>query len=178
MQDPMQDPGSGMEAGDPHENEETPSVEDLEALDCMIERYLHDKGALMPVLQEINATYNYLPEGMLRYVARRLNIPLVQVFHVATFYNVFSLEPRGEHLIRVCVGTACHVRGSNRLLTGLKSSIGVEPGETTGDRKFTLETVRCLGCCALSPCMVIDAKTHARLRPDALPKLLSSGDEG
>ena len=147
-------------------------VHDPEAVDQIIDRYEGEKGALMPVLQDVNAEYNYLPEGVLRHVAHRLDLPLSQVLHVATFYNVFSLEPRGRYLVRVCVGTSCHVRGGFRILESLQKQLGILPGETTPDRKFSLETVRCVGCCALSPCIVIDTTTHARLRPDAVAALL------
>jgi NADH-quinone oxidoreductase subunit E len=144
----------------------------LEDVDQIIHRYEGEKGSLMPVLQDVNAEYSYLPEEVLRHVAHELDLPLSQVLHVATFYNVFSLEPRGKHLIRVCDGTSCHVRGGFRILAGLEKQLGVHPGETTADMKFTLETVRCVGCCALSPCIVIDTTTHARLRPDAVAALL------
>lgn len=144
----------------------------LDAADQIIDRYEGKKGALMPVLQDVNAEYNYLPEEVLRYVAHRLDLPLTQVLHVATFYNVFSLEPRGRYLIRVCIGTSCHVRGGFRILESLQKQLGILPGETTPDMQFSLETVRCVGCCALSPCIVIDNTTHARLRPDAVAPLL------
>jgi len=144
----------------------------LEAADQIIDRYEGEKGALMPVLQDVNAEYSYLPEEVLRHVAHRLDLPLSQVLHVATFYNVFSLEPRGRYLVRVCVGTSCHVRGGFRILESLQKQLGILPGETTPDMQFSLETVRCVGCCALSPCIVIDTTTHARLRPDAVAALL------
>lgn len=140
----------------------------------IISRYKHEKGALMPVLQDVNAAYHYLPEKILRYVAKELDLHLSQVFQVATFYNAFSLQPRGKYVVRVCIGTSCHVRGSGRLLDNLQSTLGIAPGETTENRLFTLETVRCLGCCALSPVVVVGKKTYGRLRPDALPKLLAS----
>ena len=147
-------------------------IHDPEVVDQIIDRYEGEKGALMPVLQDVNAEYNYLPEEVLRHVANRLDLPLSQVLHVATFYNVFSLEPRGRYLVRVCVGTSCHVRGGFRILESLQKQLGILPGETTPDRQFSLETVRCVGCCALSPCIVIDTTTHARLRPDAVAALL------
>lgn len=147
-------------------------LHDLEAVDQIIDKYEGEKGALMPVLQDVNAEYNYLPEEALRHVAHQLDLPLTQVLHVATFYNVFSLEPRGKYLVRVCVGTSCHVRGGFRILESLQKQLGILPGETTPDMQFSLETVRCVGCCALSPCIVIDTTTHARVRPDAVAALL------
>lgn len=119
--------------------------------------------SLIPVLQEIQERYRYLPEPMLREVAERLHVPLPEVFHVATFYNCFSLEPVGEHLIQVCMGTACHVRGAplvlDRILRDLKLS---RPG-TTPDMQFTVRTVRCVGCCGLAPVVRVDQDTFAHL---------------
>ncbi len=125
-------------------------------LDQIIEEYSDEAGPLIPVLQDINQHYNYLPELALKYVSERLEIPLNQVYHVATFYKAFSLEPRGKHLIRVCMGTACHVRGSAGVLSELERKLDIKAGETTDDLKFTLETVNCLGACALGPVVVID----------------------
>jgi NADH:ubiquinone oxidoreductase subunit E len=160
------------------EVKEKPEVElssqDLEKVNYIINQHKDEKGALMPVLQDINSDYHYLPENILKYVAQKLDVPLSQVFQVATFYNVFSLTPRGKYTIRACVGTSCHVRGSGRILDRLKKYLGITPGETTRDLGFSLETVRCVGCCALSPCVVINNKTYARLRPDAVSKLIKT----
>ncbi len=140
--------------------QEVPSIRDsidedtLKKYDAVISK--HEGGALIPVLQDINATFNYLPADALACVAEKLELPLSQVFHVATFYTAFSLEPRGEHLIKVCLGTACHVRGGHGVLDEIVRQLGIQPGETTEDKKFTLETVNCLGCCALGPVVVID----------------------
>jgi NADH:ubiquinone oxidoreductase subunit E len=154
--------------------EEALGVKEVRILEKIVRKHKDNRGALMPVLQDINARYNYLPEHALRFVSRELHIPLPQVLHVSTFYNVFSLEPRGKYIIRVCVGTSCHVRGSGRILDKLQKQLNIGPGESTPDLRFTLETVRCLGCCALSPCIVVDKKTHARLRPDAISALLKT----
>lgn len=113
-------------------------------------------GNLIAVLQEIQDRDNYLSEKALRDVSARLSIPLIDVYGVATFFRAFSLKPRGKHVCTVCVGTACHVRGSERILTRLEERLGVSAGETTKDRKFTLETVNCLGCCALGPVVKFD----------------------
>jgi NADH-quinone oxidoreductase subunit E len=101
-----------------------------------------------------------LPETALRYVAEKLEIQLSEVYHVATFFTAFSLTPRGKHLIRVCMGTACHVRGAQRVLETIQRKLGIGPGETTKDRKYTLETVNCLGCCALGPVVVVEDEYH------------------
>jgi NADH:ubiquinone oxidoreductase subunit E len=140
--------------------------EDLKIIDEILGKHKDEKGALMPVLQAINAEYSYLPEGILRYVADVLNIPLSQIYTIATFYNAFSLTPRGRHTIQVCLGTSCHVRGAPKVLEAFERKLGIAAGETTENRKFSLETVRCVGCCSLAPVIRIDADTHARLRSD------------
>jgi len=127
---------------------------------------------LIAVLQDIQERFHYLPEEALRAVARRLRVPLTQVFHVATFYNCFSLEPVGTHLVQVCMGTACHVRGAGRVLDRFLRDLKLaEPG-TTGDHEFTLRTVRCVGCCALAPVVRVDANTHPHLTQAKVPGLL------
>ena len=115
---------------------------------------------LIPVMQAINEEYKYLPKNILKYVAQELEIPFSQVYHVATFYTSFSLKPRGKHTLKVCMGTACHVRGSPRVFDEIKRHLKIEPGETTEDGLFTLETVNCLGACAIGPVVVIDNKYY------------------
>jgi NADH-quinone oxidoreductase subunit E len=134
--------------------------EDIKNLDSILKKYEGKEGALIPVMQEINALYNYLPEDALHYVSEQLDVLPSTVYHVATFYKSFTLEPRGRHLIKVCMGTACHVRGSDRVLDIIEEELGISPGETTEDLMFTLETVNCLGCCALGPVVVIGSEYH------------------
>lgn len=127
---------------------------------------------LIPILQEIQEQFHYLPEEALREVSRRLHIPLTEVFHVATFYNCFSLEPVGDHLIQVCLGTACHVRGAPRVLDRILRELKLgEPG-TTKDLAFTVRTVRCIGCCGLAPVARVDASAHPHLTQAKVPGLL------
>ncbi len=145
---------------------------ELVKIDTVLERYADEEGVLISVLQDINEEFNYLPENALRYISEKLDIPLSQIYHVATFYTAFSLTPRGEHIVKVCQGTACHVRGSTRVLEELERALAIGPGETTGDLKFTLETVNCLGACALGPVVVIDDKYHST-SPANVEKLLS-----
>ena len=128
--------------------------------DRVLDRYPDKKGALLPILQDINAEYHYLPEDALRYVSETLDIPLAKVFHVATFFTAFSLKPRGLHTIKVCLGTACHVRGSPKVLEAVSRKLGIAPGETTPDGEVTLETVNCLGACALGPTVMVDEEYH------------------
>ncbi|MEM2868846.1 MAG: NAD(P)H-dependent oxidoreductase subunit E [Thermoplasmata archaeon] len=134
--------------------------EKKERYDRILERYPEKKGALVPILQDINAEFRYLPEEALRYVSERLGLPLSRVYHVATFFTAFSLKPRGVHTVRVCLGTACHVRGSRRVLETIERRLGIKPGETTPDGLFTLETVNCLGACALGPVVLVDEEYY------------------
>ena len=125
-------------------------------VDKSIDQHKHERSPLISVLQDINIELGYLPGDMLRYISRELEIPLSTVYHVSTFYTAFSLVPRGEHIIRVCMGTACHVRGAARILDALENRLEITAGQTTKDMQFTLETVNCLGACAMGPVIVID----------------------
>ncbi|MDH7498880.1 MAG: NAD(P)H-dependent oxidoreductase subunit E [candidate division NC10 bacterium] len=129
-------------------------------------------SSLIQVMQDVNLQFRYLPENILNYLAQRLQVPLPQVYHVATFYTAFSLEPRGEHTIKVCVGTACHARGSAQVLTEMERILGIQAGQTTPDCKFSLETVNCVGCCALGPVVVVDNEYHS-VRPSKVEALVS-----
>lgn len=143
-----------------HDAKEKLEERDIKKVDEFIRKHGKEKDALIPIMQEINDDYNYLPKNILKYIAQELEIPLSQVYHVATFYTSFSLKPRGIHTIKVCMGTACHVRGSPRVLDEIKRHLNIEPGETTKDGVFTLETVNCLGACALGPVVVVDDEYH------------------
>ncbi len=138
----------------------------------ILERYAGDQSAVIRALQDIQEQYNYLPKEMLEMTAQRLDVPLTQVLRAATFYKQFSLEPRGKHCINVCMGTACHVRGGQLILERLQRELDVEPGGTTKDMQFSLEIVRCIGCCSIAPVIRIDDDTHGRLRQNRLPRLL------
>lgn len=132
-------------------------------LDFIIDKYDSKKEFLITILQEIQEKYNYLPKNTLIYVSEKLSVPLIQVYSVATFYKTFSLKPRGKHIINACVGTACHVRGGRRIVDEVKRKLNVNVGETTPDKLFTLETVRCLGCCALGPVVLIDDNYYSHM---------------
>ena len=132
----------------------------LKRINKIIQPFLNKKGSLIQALQDINIEYNYLPEFALEYVSERFNTPLSEIYHIATFYTSFSLQPCGEHLIKVCMGTACYSRGAPRILEEIERRIGIKAGETTEDLKFTLQTVNCLGCCALGPVVMIDNNYH------------------
>ncbi|MEI7436541.1 MAG: NAD(P)H-dependent oxidoreductase subunit E, partial [bacterium] len=145
------------------------------AVDAALGGHAPARSSLIAVLQDVNAACGYLPETALRMVSDRLDLPLSDVYHVATFYTAFSLKPRGRHTVKVCTGTACHVRGAPRILDDLSRLLNVAPGETTPDGQFTLETVNCLGACALGPVVVIDGRYY-QASPAALPKLLAGVD--
>ncbi|KYK37941.1 MAG: NAD(P)H-dependent oxidoreductase subunit E [Theionarchaea archaeon] len=147
------------------------SDDDIEKLDYILEKYEGKKSDLVPVLQEINALYNYLPEDALRYVSEQLDIPLGTVYHVASFYKSFTLEPRGRLHIKVCTGTACHVRGAPRVLDLIEQHLGIKPGETSADGEYSLETVNCLGACAMGPVVIINDEYHSTA-PRKVEKLL------
>lgn len=130
------------------------------------------EGLLIPVLQDIQAHYRYLPEPALREVSKKLGIPLRDIYGVATFYRAFTLIPRGEHEVTVCLGTACHVRGGANIVNTLSTDLGISPGKTTPDGKFTLETVNCLGCCAIGPIVVVDGEYHGEMNSQKARKLI------
>jgi NADH-quinone oxidoreductase subunit E len=129
----------------------------------LLDRFADERANLIPLLQEIQATFSYLPEEALRRVARKLQIPVTQVYQVATFYRCFSLKPRGRHLVQVCLGTACHVRGGDLVLERAQTETGAGLTGTSPDLEFTVEPVRCLGCCGLAPVMRVDRDTFAHL---------------
>ena len=136
-----------------------------ENVEAIINKYGGNHDSVISILQDVQAEYHYLPETALRLVAKHLELPLIQVYGVATFFKAFSLKPRGEHLVRVCVGTACHVRGAQSVLDEVKRQLGIGEGETTEDMMFTLETVNCLGACALGPIMVVDGEYYGEMSP-------------
>jgi NADH-quinone oxidoreductase subunit E len=144
-----------------------------EALETILNRYDRDRTQVVSVLQDIQDEERYLSQEALTYVAEALDMPRSQVYGLATFYRAFSLEPRGEHTIVVCTGTACHVRGAPRLVDELCRRLVVAPGGTTADRKFTLETVNCLGACALGPLVVVDGNYHGQMSPNKVDALLA-----
>jgi NADH-quinone oxidoreductase subunit E len=136
---------------------------DQERIDQIIDEHRGEASALIQVLLGIQTEQHWLPKEALQRVSQRLGVPLARVQHIATFYKAFSLVPKGRHQVHVCLGTACHVRGAPRVLNTLEDLTGIKPGETDMDLKFSLETVNCLGCCALGPVIEIDGKTHGKV---------------
>jgi NADH-quinone oxidoreductase subunit E len=147
-------------------------VNDDEKVKTIVDKYNGKHDSVIAILQDVQSEYHYLPEHALRAVASQLGLPLIQICGVATFFKAFSLKPRGEHTVTVCLGTACHVRGAPAVLDEAKRQLGVEPGNTTDDMRFTLETVNCLGACALGPIMVIDGKYHGQMSPRKAKRVL------
>lgn len=146
----------------------------MDRIDRIIDKYACETGVLIQLLLEIQRELNWIPPEAIIRINKRLKIPVSEIYRVASFYTALSLKPRGQHLVRVCAGTACYVRGGPRILDSVERTLGVRAGETTPDGKFTLETVNCLGCCALGPVVEIDGQYHGKLSAASVKKLLSS----
>ena len=142
----------------------------------ILDKYGSDKGSLVPVLQDTQAEFGYLVREALEEISAGLGVSLSQVYSVATFFRSFSLTPRGRHLINVCLGTACHVRGAVRILETIERETGIKTGETSEDLRFTLETVNCVGACALGPIVIIDEKYSGEMKTNRVKPLLNSHD--
>ena len=151
--------------------------EDLERMKKIIEEYNHKEGALVPILHEINISYSYLPENILRYISEELDIPLSLIYRIATFYNAFSLKPKGKYTINVCLGTACYIKGGSRILAAFERGLGIKAGETTEGLMFGLGTISCFGCCGQAPVVVVNEDLHGHFRVTKVPKLIKSYKE-
>jgi len=147
---------------------------DLEKVDEVVAPYLNKKGVMIPILQKIQEEYGYLPRPAMEKAARKLRIPISQMYGVATFYAQFHLAPRGRNIIRVCKGTACHIQGAGKISDRISEILGIGTGDTTEDLRFTLEEVACIGACALAPVMMINDDPHGRLTPDRIKDILDS----
>ncbi len=143
-------------------------------VDTILEKYGDDKGALIQVLLEVQQASNWISPETMRRIGERLQIPLSRIYRVASFYKAMSLTPRGRHLVRVCLGTACHVRGGMKVMDRVEETLHIKGGETTPDMKFTLERVNCLGCCAMGPVMVVDGEYHGKLQVSKVEEVLES----
>ena len=141
---------------------------------AILNRYQRDPSLLVSILQDVQAEFLYLPEEAIKEVSQELGIPLTRVYSVSTFFKAFSLSPLGRHLINVCLGTACHVRGAAKVLDGMEHELDILPGETTQDFRFTLETVNCVGACALGPIVIVDGKYHGQMTPGKVSSVLKN----
>jgi len=144
----------------------------LEKVKDITKKFKVMKGALIPVLHEVQKLFGYLPEEALQVVSEELNISMSEIYGVSTFYSQFTLEPKGEHIIKVCLGTACYVKGAQDILERFSSILEVEVGKTIRDGKFTLEAARCLGACGLAPVIIVDDKVYGRLIPDDVIRII------
>lgn len=145
-------------------------------IDEVLDRYPAEQGVLIQLLLDLQDEFNWIPKEAVLRVSEKLQIPVSQVYRVASFYKAMSLMPRGKHTVNVCLGTACHVRGGPRVMDKVEENLKIKAGETTQDMKFTLERVNCLGCCALGPVMVVDKDYHGKLSPTKVKEVLDSYD--
>ena len=145
---------------------------DLELVDLIVDRYQEKRTALISILHDVQDRYKYLPEEALKMVASRLGMDINEIYGVATFYKAFTLVPQGKHSVTLCLGTACHVRGGPKILRELKSLLHIEPGQTTADRQFSLNTVNCMGVCAIGPVMFVDGKFYGEMNPLKAKKII------
>jgi NADH-quinone oxidoreductase subunit E len=141
-------------------------------IDRIIRQYGEKESVILAILQDIQAKEKYLPKEVLEQVSQKMRIPMTNIFRISTFYNALSIKPRGRHKIDVCLGTACHVRGGTKIIDKLSRDLAIQVGETTKDKRFTLESVRCVGCCSLGPVMVVDGNVFGRLTQEKVPGLL------
>jgi len=144
----------------------------LDRVNQIIDGYGADRAVILAVLQDIQREYNYLPREALELAAGRLDMPLGEIYRMATFFTAFSLQPKGEYVCKVCLGTACHVRGGARILEAVERELDIKAGQTTSDGKFSLEAVRCVGACALGPIVMVNEEPHAYMTPDKASKLI------
>lgn len=149
------------------------SKEDKEKIDKSVEKYQADPGSLISILQEVQNIFGYLPKESLSYLSQKLKVPESRIWGIVTFYAQFYLEPRGKNIIRICQGTACHVKGAKKVLDRLQKILGIEPGETTEDLNFSLETVRCLGTCFLAPVVMVNQDYFGKLTPDRVEQVIN-----
>jgi NADH:ubiquinone oxidoreductase subunit E len=147
---------------------------DYVELDGIIEgEFNRDQENLIMILQAIQNRYNFLPQAALRYLAEKIEVPISRIYGIGTFYSTFSLVPRGRNIVSICLGTACHVRGGDRVMERIRDNLKIGDGETTPDKSFTLESVRCLGCCSLGPVLKVNEDVHGRVTSEDAPKILS-----
>lgn len=147
---------------------------EIDKIDVIIDKYHEEASSLLQILLEIQSENSWLPKEALTRVSQRLDVPLTRIQHIVTFYKAFSLVPKGRHKVHICVGTACHVRGATRILDTVEDAIGIKPGETDLELKFSLETVNCLGCCALGPVMEVNGKVHGKMSPNKTSEALKT----
>jgi NADH-quinone oxidoreductase subunit E len=144
----------------------------------IVKKHGGDKSGMIAVLQDIQEAFNYIPKEALKAASKAMNVPFSRVYEAATFYTAFSLKPRGENIVKICLGTACHVRGASALEDKFERTLGIKPGETTKDKKFSLETVNCVGACALGPVVVINTEYHGQMTMKKIDKIIENINKG
>jgi NADH:ubiquinone oxidoreductase subunit E len=149
-----------------------------QCIDTIVDRYGANRQFSLAILQDTQRTYNYLPREALEHIAKRLDIPLSEVYRLATFFAAFSLEPKGEYVIKICLGTACHVQSGPRILEQLERDLGIEAGQTTADGRFSVEGVRCLGACALAPVILVNEEVHGKMSSATVSRLIKTLSKG
>jgi len=149
---------------------------DQKKIDQIVEKYAGEEGVLIQLLLDVQKELNWVPKEAIQRISERLQVPLSQIYRVTSFYKSMSLKPKGRHLVSVCLGTACQVRDGPRVMDRIRGILGVNPGETTPDMKFTLERVNCLGCCALGPVMVVNGEYYGKMMPAKAEEILKSYD--
>lgn len=148
-------------------------MREKDKLSEIVKKYGKDKSQLVSILQDVQTAYHYLPKEALDKLSKKMDIPQSQIYSLATFFRAFSLKPRGEHIVNVCLGTACHVRGGELILESLERQLNIKRGDTTGDMKFTLESVNCMGCCATGPVVKIDDEYYGHMTNDKVEPMLN-----
>ena len=152
------------------------TVQETERVDQIVDRYAGEEGTLIQILLDVQREYGWLPREVLVRISERLGIPVTRAYRIASFYTAMSLTPVGRHMVSVCLGTACHVRGGPRILDKAEQVLGIKAGQTTEDMKFTLQRVNCLGCCALGPVMVVDGEAHGKLSTASVEDIIDKYD--
>lgn len=166
--------GPGVGVSDGKRIETQVEEEDREVIEEILSEYGTTRDSLLPILQEVNNRFNYLPEPVLAHLSQDLDVSISHIHKLATFYNSFNLKPRGEHTITVCLGTACHVKGGESIIQNLEDRLGIERGETTEDRLFTLKGARCLGTCGLAPVIMVDEDVYGEMTPKRVPSVIEN----
>lgn len=146
---------------------------DIQAVDRILEKFPDTTGNLIAILHEVQNHFRYLPEAELRYISKKVDVPITQIYSIVNFYNRFSLTPKGKNEISVCLGTACHVKGAEKVMNEIGAKLKIRPGETTEDLSFSLNEVRCIGACSLAPAVVINEETYAQVTPKQVGKILN-----
>ncbi|MFP4459066.1 MAG: NAD(P)H-dependent oxidoreductase subunit E [Candidatus Zixiibacteriota bacterium] len=146
--------------------------DDLNRIRAIMSEYIMEESSIIPILQDINDKFRYLPGDILEYVSRQMDIPLSTIYRIATFYNAFSLSPRGRYEIKICMGTACYIKGAAQIMESFERELGINEGQTTDDLRFGLEAISCFGCCGSAPVVVVNDDMHGYFKTSQVPKII------